>query len=82
MKSFKQFHEEREQLNEAVNAAEFFVDFHRKNKNRGVDKNLWKTSRILGVDYRKLKDRIYKAYMKNMLPKDLEPEIKKTLRIK
>ena len=84
MKSFKQFHEEREELDEgsASKAVDYFLSFHRKNKDKPMHRNLWTVSRMVGMKYRQLENELNKQLARQMIPKDLEPEIKKLLRIK
>lgn len=84
MKSFREFHEEREELDEAsvADGVNYFLQFHRKNKNKPIDRNLWTVSRILDMKYRDLENELKKQVNRYMIPKDLESEVRKLLRLK
>lgn len=71
MKSFKQFHEEREQIDEDMSdAIQSFVNFHRKNKNTPLHRNLWKISRMFDVNYKRLEDELHQRILRGMIPKE------------
>lgn len=71
MKTYKQFHEEREQLDEGLdNAIQSFVSFHRKNKGTPLHRNLWKISRMFDVNYKKLEDELHRRVLRGMIPKE------------
>lgn len=84
MKSFREFHEEREELDESsvADAAQYFFQFHRKNMNKRIDRNLWTVSRMLGMKYRDIENELKRQAARYAIPKDLEPEVRKLLRLK
>lgn len=55
--------------NSMEGAIKFFLDFHRKNKG-AVHKDLWRVSRIIDVDYRKLEKELHDKIKMGRLPKE------------
>ena len=61
-------------------AVKYFIDYHRKNKNKKIDRNIWDVARMAGVKYRKLEDAIARQAALKMLPKEIEKDFESVLR--
>jgi len=61
-------------------AVKYFIDYHRKNKNKKIDRNIWDVARMAGLKYRKLEDAIARHAARKMLPKEIEKDFEPLLR--
>jgi len=61
-------------------AVSYFIDYHRKNKNKKIDRNIWDVARMSGLKYRKLEDAIARHAARKMLPKEIEKEFEPLIR--
>ena len=61
-------------------AVKFFIDYHRKNKNKKIDRNIWDVARMAGMKYKQLEDALIKQVTRGLIPKELQKDFEPLMR--
>ena len=61
-------------------AVKFFVDYHRKNKDKKIGRNIWTVARMAGMKYKQLEDALIAQVTRGLIPKELQKDLEPLMR--